>query len=55
MMTEQAKKAFYEWERNQYGEDTPLNDEARELWCEGFKEGVMHLFESFAKSGGNLT
>lgn len=52
MMTEQAKKAFYEWERTQYGENTPLSDADRLLWCEGFKEGVKHLFEYIAKNGG---
>jgi hypothetical protein len=52
MLDKQANQAFYEWEHSQYGDKSPLSDDDRILWCEGFKDGVKHLFEYVAKNGG---
>jgi hypothetical protein len=52
MLDKQANEAFYEWEQSQHGDKSPLSDDDRILWCEGFKEGVKHLFEYVAKNGG---
>lgn len=45
MSDHKANEAFYEWERIQYGEDSPLSDDDRILWVQGYKAGVMALFE----------
>jgi hypothetical protein len=52
MLDKQANEAFYEWEETEYGDTSPLSDNDRLLWCEGFKQGVKHLFEYVAKNGG---
>jgi hypothetical protein len=52
MMNKKANEVFYEWEQSKYGDNSPLSDDDRILWCEGFKEGVMHLFEHAVKQGG---
>ena len=52
MLDKESNQAFYKWEQEKYGDNTPLSDDDRLLWCEGFKEGVKHLFEYVAKNGG---
>ena len=41
--------AFYEWEQSKYGDASPLSDNDRLLWVEGYKAGVMALFEYAVK------
>lgn len=41
------EERFYKWEQSKYGEDSPLSDADRELWIQGYKEGMMALFEGF--------
>lgn len=43
------EEAFYEWEQARYGDDSPLSDDDREVWIQGYKEGMMALFEGFIK------
>lgn len=52
MLDKQANEAFYKWEQSLFGDKSPLSDSDRILWCDGFKEGVKHLFEYVAKNGG---
>lgn len=52
-MTEQhATQAFYKWEQEQYGDNSPLSDYDRILWVKGYIEGTMQLFEYTCKSFG---
>jgi hypothetical protein len=44
--------AFYEWEQSKYGDNSPLTDDDRILWVEGYKEGVLALFNHAVKQGG---
>jgi hypothetical protein len=39
-----GNEAFYKWEQSQYGNDSPLSDNDRLLWVEGYKAGVEALF-----------
>ena len=43
--------AFYRWEQSEYGDKSPLSDYDRILWVEGYKAGVMALFERAVKEG----
>jgi hypothetical protein len=47
-----GNEAFYRWEKEQYGEASPLSDDDRLLWVQGYKEGVLALFEYAVKQGG---
>jgi len=38
---------FYEWEQSRYGDESPLSDDDKALWIQGYKEGMMALFEGF--------
>jgi hypothetical protein len=49
MLDKQAKEALNKWEIEN---EISLCDTDRILWCEGFKQGVKHLFEYVAKNGG---
>ena len=33
-----AQDYFLQWEKAKYGDDSPLSDDDRELWQEGFME-----------------
>jgi len=46
---------FYKWEKEKYGDDSPLSDADRELWIEGCKEGMLALFEGFIERVTNDT
>ena len=41
------QEAFYAWEQERYGDDSPLSDDDREVWIQGYKAGMMALFEGF--------
>jgi hypothetical protein len=47
-----GNEAFYKWEKEQYGGNSPLSDDDRLLWVQGYKEGVLALFEYAVKQGG---
>jgi len=31
-----ARDKFYEWESDKYGQDTPLSDDDKDIWIEGY-------------------
>jgi len=45
MSDPKANEAFYEWEQSQYGGNSYLSDNDRLLWIQGYKAGVLALFE----------
>jgi len=51
MSDQKANEAFYEWEKSLYGDNSPLSDDDRLLWVQGYKVGVMALFEYAVKQG----
>ena len=52
MLDKPANEAFYQWEQSKYGDSSPLSDDDRLLWIEGYKEGTIRFFEYLAKNGG---
>jgi hypothetical protein len=54
MSDQKANQAFYEWEKSQYGDNSPLSDDDRILWVKGYKAGVMALFEYAVTNMGSV-
>jgi hypothetical protein len=49
-MNEQyATKMFYEWEQEKYGDNSPLSDQDRIVWVQGYLRGLEVLFNHLAK------
>lgn len=44
-----ATKMFYEWEQEQYGDNSPLSDQDRILWVQGYVRGMEVLFDHLAR------
>ena len=33
---DEGQTKFYEWESDKYGQDTPLSDDDKDIWVEGY-------------------
>lgn len=48
-----GEESFYKWEQSRYGDDSPLSDDDRELWIQGYNAGILALFEGFIERVSN--